>query len=556
MRFKKKALALAASVVMLTGGAHTQAGEIAQGNANLQLKLRLLGRYDSGIRGAGGAEIVAHDASTQRLFVINASAASVDVLDISNPAAPTRVQTLSVPGGDANSVAVQDGLVAVAFAALPKTADGQVVFFDATTLEQLASFTVGALPDMVSFTPGGSALLVANEGEPSAGYGLDPVGSVSVIDLRAVTNHLDATELQTQAVVRTAGFTQFNGQDAVLKAAGIRIYGPGASVAQDLEPEYIAVAPDGLSARVTLQEANAVGVLDLSDLGNPQFTSLIPLGLKNHALPANKLDASDRDLTSSAGKINIRNWPVKGMYQPDAIASYSVKGQTYYVTANEGDDRNDFITGGETIRVSAIPATSFDPAVFGDTTAVAALRGSPSGIGRLTVSQVLAPKNAAGQFTELHVLGARSFSIWAEDGSQVFDSGADFEHITAQRHPAFFNASNDNNLFDDRSDNKGPEPEGVALGKIRGRTFAFIGLERIGGVMVYDVSTPSSARFVDYLNTRDFALDPRGAAPTDAGPEGIVFISEENSPTGAPLIVIGNEVSGTTAIMAVDVVSK
>jgi hypothetical protein len=303
------------------------------------------------------------------------------------------------------------------------------------------------------------------------------------------------------------------------------------------------VAPDSKTAWVTLQEANAAAVIDLSDLARPRLSKLLPFGTKDHSLPGNELDASDRD-----NAINIRNWPVKGLYQPDAIASYRVAGQTYYVTANEGDDRNDFIPGEETSRVRALGAEALDPAVFGD---IESLRDNAN-LGRLTVTTATAPRNAAGQLTELQALGARSFSIWSSDGRQVYDSGSDFERITAARYPLTFNASNDNNNFDDRSDNKGPEPEGVTLGVIDGRTYAFIGLERIGGVMIYDVTVPTSPSFVDYVNTRDFTLDPTGVAPTDNGPEGLAFVTAANSPNGKPLLVIGNEVSGTTTIYSID----
>lgn len=540
--------ALACTIATATS-ALALAGDVAGGNSNLQLKVSLLGRYDSGIRNASAAEIVQYDPSSQRLFAINALAHSVDVISIADPTAPAKVDTLVEDNASTvNSVATFQGLVAVAFSAPTKTDNGKVVFYSAQTLARLAAFTVGALPDMLTFTPDGEAVLVANEAEANAGYTIDPVGSVSVIDLRAVENRLDGAELQALGVVRTAGFEQFNPEIAELRAAGVRIYGPGASVAQDLEPEYIAVSHDGDYAWVALQEANAIGVLDLTDLGAPYFRDIIPLGLKDHSLPGNELDASDRD-----GKINIRNWPVKGMYEPDGIASYAIKGKTYFVLANEGDDRNDFLPSAtpETARVgsSAVP---LDPAVFGD---VAFLK-RPENLGRLTVTTAQVPKNAAGQFTELHVLGGRSFSIRGAAGELLFDSGSDFERITAERYPSFFNASHDNNLFDDRSDNKGPEPEGVTIGKIRGRTFAFIGLERIGGVMTYDVTDPTAARFVDYVNTRDFTLPPNGTATNDSGPEGVAFISADDSPNGKPLLVVGNEISGTTVIYSIDVISK
>ncbi len=546
MRFGKLTVLAAACVAVFATGTTAVAGEVAGGNSTLGVKLRFLGRYDSGVRGQSAAEIVQHDPLSQRLFVVNAQAKSIDVLDFAEPANPTKLATLTEAGGNANSVAIFQGLLAVAFEAPVKTDPGKVVFYAAQSLERLAEFPVGAQPDMLTFTPDGEAVLVANEAEPNAGYTIDPVGSVSIIDLRWVENRFDAAELQLLGLVRTAGFEQFNAEVDDLRAAGVRIYGPGASVAQDLEPEYIAVAHDGKSAWVALQEANAIGVLDLKDLAAPYFSDVLPLGLKDHSLRGNELDASDRD-----NRTNIGNWPVKGIYQPDAIASYAIKGKTYYVLANEGDDRNDFLPGEETARVGSA-AIPLDPAVFGD---VAAMKNNAN-LGRLTVTKMQVPQNAAGQFTELHVLGGRSFSIRNAEGELLYDSGSDFERITAAQNPAFFNASNDNNLFDDRSDNKGPEPEGVAVGKIRGRTFAFIGLERVGGVMTYDVTNPEAARFVDYVNTRAFNLPPTGAAPTDAGPEGVVFISADDSPTGQPLVVVGNEVSGTTVIFAVDVAKK
>jgi hypothetical protein len=177
-------------------------------------------------------------------------------------------------------------------------------------------------------------------------------------------------------------------------------------------------------------------------------------------------------------------------------------------------------------------------------------------IGRLNATTFNGDIDDDGAFEELYVLGGRSFSIWAADGTQTYDSGSEFERITAQRYPNNFNASNDENDPEGRSDNKGPEPEGVVLGEIAGRTFAFIGLERIGGIMVYDVTNPQSARFVQYVNSRDFSKDPETelALVGDLGPEGLAFISAEDSPNGAPLLVVGSEVSGTTTIYQVDVI--
>lgn len=517
------------------------------GNSDVLLDLSLLGRYSSGLVGESAAEIVAYDAGSKRLFVVNAAEVSIDVLNLSNPAAPAKVGTIQSEGGAANSVAVFNGLVAVAVEAPVKTDNGKVEFYSATTLEKLKEVPVGALPDMLTFTPDGKGVLVANEGEPNNApeeegdpdfYSIDPVGSISVINL--------STGVAT-ATVTTIGFEDFNEDAEALRAKGVRIYGPGATVAQDLEPEYIAVSPDGKTAWATLQEANAAAVIDIANLATPSITEILPFGLKDHSIVGNELDATDRDGPGNGPKIDLRNWPVKGIYQPDAIASYSFNGKSFYVTANEGDDRNDFIDGEETKRLSS-NAIVLDPAIF---PTAADLKAR---IGRLTVTPFGAKRNQEGQLQEILVLGGRSFSIWSEDGQQVYDSGSDFERITARLNPLFFNASNDNNNFDDRSDNKGPEPEGVALGKIAGRTFAFIGLERIGGIMVYDISNPQSARFVQYINTRDFTKDIEDPSAGDIGPEGLAFIPAASSPNGKPLLAVGNEVSGTTAIFGIDVI--
>lgn len=519
------------------------------GNGDVLLELSLLGRYSSGLVEESAAEIVAFDAGSKRLFVINAAEVSVDVLDLSRPEAPAKLGTIKSEGGAANSVAVYDGIVAVAIEAPVKTDNGKVEFYNATTLAKLGEVAVGALPDMLTFTPDGKGLLVANEGEPNNApeeegdpdfYTIDPVGSISVINLSGGV---------AAATVKTLGFEAYNDQADALRAQGVRIYGPGSSVAQDLEPEYIAISPDGKSAWATLQEANAAAVLNITDLAAPTIERIIPFGLKDHSIIGNELDGSERDGPGNGPRINIRNWPVKGIYQPDAIASYSFNGKAYYVTANEGDDRNDFMPDEETKRLSS-GSVVLDPEIFPD---AATLKDSTV-LGRLTITPYGAKKNEAGELQEILILGGRSFSIWSESGERTYDSGSDFERITAQRNPLFFNASNDNNDLEDRSDNKGPEPEGVALGKIGGRTFAFIGLERIGGIMVYDISNPQSGRFVQYINTRDFSKEIDDPSAGDIGPEGLAFIPADKSPSGAPLLAVGNEVSGTTAIFKIDVI--
>lgn len=908
----------------------------------------------------GGAEIGAHDPQTQRLFVTNAAAATVTIVSTRDPAELVTVGTIDVSAfGSPNSVAVKNGIVAVAIESAVKTDPGRVGFYKASG-ELITTVQVGALPDMLTFTPDGNYLLVANEGEPS-GYGTgfaDPEGSISLIRMPSSPNQVKKLK---DSDVRTAGFAQFNGQESELRAQGVRIYGPGANAAMDFEPEYIGVSADSRKAYVTLQENNAVAVIDIAsasvtellplgykDLDAPPYTlatyewadedlpfigktaagqslrlggfsglafegvtgdgklkfitntdrgpngepnatsqrpfllpkfnprlvrftldpatrrfdlvqqitlrntdgtlltglpntqiagkpetpyndevpidlfgdplsldarggdfegvavaedgsfwmpdeyrpalyhfdssgrlieRFIPIGthaaagaavpasgaagvygtealpavlaqrrqnrgmeavaikdgkiygfvqspirnpvaLTNGALNAMRnvrvvefdpqtratrqfiytmdnpaplnssdtradkigdavavpgagflvverdddavpaspvenitkkiyafdlsgatdisgvdtsynvggtgksldqltadeltsvgvvplkkklhvdlaaagfagvqkieglallddgrlavindndftvaqividnatgtftraetyqpelevlglisvpgLDASDKD-----GKIDIRNWPVRGMYEPDALATFSSSGQSYFVTANEGDAR-DWPGFGEEARISSL---TLDSSAFPD---AASLKLSAN-LGRLNVTKTLGDTDGDGDYDSLYTLGGRSFSIWSTKGDLVFDSDADLERITAAADADHFNASNDNNNFDDRSDNKGPEPEGLALGVVNGRRYVFVGLERTGGVAAYDITTPTAPVFVDYVNNRDFSVaDIKSPEAGDLGPEGVLFITASDSPTRQPLLVISNEISGT-----------
>ncbi len=503
-----------------------------------------LGTYETGVFDESAAEIVVYDPKTQRLFVVNAQVPTVEVLDISDPSNPTKLFDIdpSTYGAGANSVAIANGIVAVAIESEVKTDPGSVVFFDIDG-NFLNAVTVGALPDMLTFTPDGTKVLVANEGEPNAAYSIDPEGSISIIDLSGGVANL------TQANVTTADFTAFNDQREALIASGVRIFGPNATVAQDVEPEYIAVTSDSRTAYVALQENNALAVVDIA---SGAVTDILPLGFKNHSVVP--LDASDRD-----GAINITTYPnLFGMYMPDAISLYEVGGETFIVTANEGDARirpdgdledeagnviaEEGVFFNEEARVKDL---TLDPIAFPN----AAELQADEALGRLTVTTTLGDANGDGLYEELYAFGGRSFSIFDTQGNLVYDSGADFEQITANLFPNDFNANNDENgTFESRSDNKGPEPEGVAIGEIDGRTYAFIGLERFGGIMTYDITSPTEAFFVDFVNNRDFAGDAEAGTAGDLGPEGLAFIAAADSPNGKPLLAVGNEVSGTTTV--------
>jgi hypothetical protein len=481
---------------------------------------------------SGTAEITAYDPSSQRLFVTNSS--SIEVLDFSDPSNITLITSISLPANTdgVQSVAVSNGILAAAISADPSTDPGVVMFADTDGNNQVI-LTVGALPDMITFTPDGTKLLVANEGEPNGDYSIDPEGSVSIINVTGGLADID------QSDVTTLNFNAFDSELANLLADGVRIFGPGATVSQDLEPEYIAVSDDNLMAYVGLQENNALATIDLT---SNTIVSVSSFGVKDHSMVNNSLDTSDEtDFVFNA------SWPIYGMYMPDGIDYFNIGGTGYVITANEGDARE--YNGFEEERKLDDSDYVLDPNVF-ENVDVLALE---TNLGDINISNASGNLDGDAEFEEIHVYGSRSFSIFnANTGNIVSDSGNDFEVITAA-HPiygAIFNASNSNNNFKNRSDNKGPEPEAVIVEEINGGYYAFVLLERIGGVMIYDVSQPNAPVFIQYLNSRNAIAG--GEEDGDLGPEGIVFVNENDSPIGTALLVISNEVSGTLSIYSLD----
>ena len=452
------------------------------------------------IGGEGAAEISAFDPLTKKLFVVNnENDSKIDVLDLSDPTLPVISGSIPVSnyGGGVNSVAVKDGMLAAAIEAINKQENGSIVVFSTEDHSELKVVNAGALPDMVTFTSDGAYILAANEGEPSDDYSVDPEGSVSIISTSDFS-------------VKIAGFSGFESELEALKADGYRVFGPGATLSQDTEPEYIAVSDDSKTAYVSLQENNGIAIVDIV-AGN--ITDIVPLGFKDHSVAGNEMDPSDKD-----DEISFKPVPVFGMYQPDALATFPSGGTTYIITANEGDAR-EYDTYVEEARVEDL---DLDVSVFTD-----ANIQNEEHLGRLTITTTMGDANGDGIYEEIYSFGARSFSIWTSTGELFYDSGSDLEQDLIANLPGAYDEG--------RSDNKGVEPEGVAIGTVGGKTIAFIGLERADAVSLYDISNPSTPKFLSVFATGD-------------APEGLVFVPYTDSPNGYSMLIVSSEDDGQVKI--------
>ena len=495
-----------------------------------------------------------------RLFVVNALAGSVSVLDYSDPTAIAQEFSLS-SDGVANSVAVRaDGLGIIAFEAPVKTDPGHLVFFDANATDAasavLGQVTVGALPDMVSISADGAYAVVANEGEPADDFSVDPEGSVSIVSLPKKAKLDKKPKIPTQKDVRTADFHAFEAGGSKTLAADVRVFGPaphGADlpVSRNLEPEYIAI--DGGTAYAALQEANAIAVVDLT---RATVTEIMPLGFKDLSVAGNGIDPSDRD-PNGAPTFQIRTFAgLHGVYMPDGLNAYSAGGQTYLVTANEGDARE----WGDYVGARAREGPRQERRRAG-------LRRQPARRPhegrRSRTSQRHARARASTRRSAATTSCTRSADARSRSGPRTVSRSSTratrSSRSPTRPKPAFFNSSHTTSALENRSDDKGPEPENLSIGQVDGRTYAFIGFERVGGVAVFDITEPAASRFVTYVNNRDFSVsvedadDPAAVLSQagDLGPEGVAFIPAASSPTGAPLLAVANEVSGTTTLFSI-----
>jgi hypothetical protein len=500
-----------------------------------ELNLSLLSSFSNGPALTNSAEISAFDSSTNRLYIVNSIAKKLDIIDFNSPATPILLSSVNILpfGGGLNSVVAHDSVVAIAVENVNPQANGSVLFLDYNG-NYINQIEVGAMPDMITFNKNFTKVLTANEGEPNATYTLDPEGSVSIIDLTPGYANL------TTSNVTNIGFTSYNGQAAALRAQGIRVFSTSASIAQDFEPEYITISDDNTKAYVGIQENNAMLTINLA---TNTIIELRALGYSNYGLGSgNGLDASDQ----SGSVLITGNLPIKGAFMPDAITYATIANQGYIFTANEGDSR-EFGSVIDANRISS-SAIVLDPTIFPDQS----ILKNNKFLGRLSALKYSGDTDLDGDLDEIHVMGGRSFSIFdAQTGTLVFDSKSLIEQITSNHSATslFFNASNSTGAASskNRSDDKGPEPEGVTHAVIDNKNYLFVSLERIGGVMVFNVETPSMPIYVGYYNNRTAS----GSGP-DLGAEGILLIPANQSPNGNALMILSNEVSSTLSIYQIN----
>ena len=564
MKHKAKraaSLALGLGLALQLGTAASAQGVPTGGyeNGTAALNLTQIARYSAGQYNVDGGvmEIVAYNQATEWAYAINGQSGKLAAIPLAGLTAGAHVEELTgteidvkalveaedstFQYGDMTSVAISPDstTLAAALQAQGSNDAGRVALF---TCEEDGSLTLealvetGAQPDMVTFA-GDGVVLTADEGEPREGYGeniADPKGSVTVVDVEA----------QESTVV---DFSAFDSQRDQLAEDGT-VLKKGSAPSVDLEPEYIAVS--GGKAYVTLQENNAIAVLDID---SQTFEGVYSAGFEDHSTTAIDLDKKDDAYDPQTYESLL------GIRMPDGIAAFTVEGTTYLVTANEGDARE---WGDEDQGTFYLSEDERDFGEEGVTSPTGAITAENSGLeGKVVFFKT---EDFDGLDPEKdYVFGGRSFTVFqaTENGlEEVFASGDDFEALTSQYVPEYFNASNDNAVLDDRSGKKGPEAESVTVGTVDGKTYAFMALERTGGVMAYDVTDPEAITFVNYVNTRDFGTTVEGSEEYEDGeldkwvtggdvaPEGLLFLDAASSPNGEPLLLAACEVSGTVAV--------
>jgi hypothetical protein len=521
--------------------------------------------------GASAGEIIAFDPGTDRLFVSSSSLTlsgsggttaiaggvhQVNIFGIGADAQKTDLGVINFSdafGGAANmrglsSVAV-DPLgrfgVATLIPTNNATTPGKLGFFNLSTGAVIGTVDVGYHPDSVTFSADGSRLVVVNEGEfnPNVSAGglpyvgtnagnVNAPGSISYLNVAGIgsgnLNDLPGLAVTTRdfsAGNLAAGVSIDTLRNANLPALGtsgtfintVPVFNTAAPEA--IEPEFASVVGD--KVYVSLQDNNALAVFD--------FTADKWVEAKNLGTISQTIDATDQNASGATENVISISKTVAGLPMPDTVGTYTVAGKTYVVTANEGDARVDDRdisrfgdTGGNDSMNNLVDTNA--PSNFPITgTGERAL----DQLGRLNVSRIDGDGDGDGKIDTPTMIGTRSFSIFEQTEAgltRVYDSGSFLEtHIAAS-----------GGWVDSRSDDKGPEPEGLTVAMIGGNVYLFIGMERTGHIMMFDVTDPTAVAFMSSV-----------LVPGAARPEGFNFVSAANSPTGTNILIVGFEGDGT-----------
>ncbi|PNW79594.1 hypothetical protein CHLRE_08g359300v5 [Chlamydomonas reinhardtii] len=571
-------LLLAAALLLTSWAAAPASAEEFSGCLpSIGLSLRRLSSFKSGNwTGTTSMEVMDYDPFSKLSAVVEARAASVLALlvvnhaDPANPSIHLRINVSSSAGegdtvGVPNSVAVYNGYAALSLDGVPSTAPGILRIYNLASGVKVGETVLPgcAMPDSVAWTRDGGRLVVACEGEPATqevrgsdpNVDPNPVGAIAIVTATRTGSFTPVGSFPTYFYSLSSKLLSFQTYiDSLSGKAYSTLLDKGLKIdprlskstaGRDIEPEYVAIPSDrkNLNAYVTLQENNAVAVIDLT-AGRERIKSIWPLGWKNWSRHA--IDPSDRDGTRLRTVPGLYSW-----LQPDTIVHEAIGARSYLFIANEGDSKS------ESLSVKDLTAAALDPEVFPNATALVA----DAELGRLAIDPLSGLKKGydrsktfdkQGPYDKLFAYGGRSWAILdAGNGRVVYESGDELEQLTAN-HPVAsrcFNCDRDRNLPDTRSDNAGPEPEALEVFKLGSRTYAAIGLERMGGFVLYDVSTPANPILGGYVYNRNFdpALGSNAAALGDLAPEGIKFVAAGDSNSGKPLLLLSNEVSSTVS---------
>ncbi|ESP05519.1 hypothetical protein LOTGIDRAFT_152377 [Lottia gigantea] len=505
----------------------------------------------------GTAEESAYDPNDQIIYVVGEDSYVLHIVDMENPRAPKILMEhrFLQTDGKPRDVEVCNGRVAVSLSSPVEVYDGHVKFFttyDRTTqtFSYQSQLPVGVHPDNIEFTNNCAKLVVANEGvhgkDPFNRFS-DPEGSISIITIPTTGSPTE----------RIAGFNQFNSRTDIRHVSS---FAPNndimtATLAQDIEPEYISISSDGKIAFVTLQENNAIAQVDLN---SGVVININSLGSKDWS--DLQLDTSDRD-----GGVHLRSYPIHGLYQPDVIKQFKVGKKTYLVTANEGAVRqytkevdgliwSDGVLADELGRGNLLNEIAINNATF-----VNELK-TDSRLGRLRVSRI--DGTTLYGLQKIYTYGGRGFSIWEAGsyGSPVYDSGDEIEKKNAASLKTIFNTDcaawtnqSPETLRDSTSDNMGPKLNAMDVKSSNGTLFMAVGSETMGSVYLYVVDKSSITAELQTIKY-DGGTGDLWSDLYDNNMAGNAYISDiriipmSQSPTNQTLLYVLGGGSGSIAI--------